>query len=494
MENTKQLFITCLCILLTSIIFAQKYSVQIPKNKIAKNHAFEIKAICEGGKIKSCSAFPEIKGFKKGHTSQNTSVQIMNGNMSQTHIFSQVYIPTQEGNFVLKPFDIEINGQKVHSNGTKIKVTPPAQSQRNNPFSMFDDPFFQDPFFSRRKQQQPVTYKDVKDKAFFSVSTSKKEAYVGEAIHIEASFYTAEDNQATFAWHEIEKSMKKIQDDLLPKNCWYEQNQIVNLDPTSVNINGKAHKKYVLFEAVIFPYNLNDIILPSMPLKMIKYKESNQRDIFGRVKKQQDFKTFYSQKKTIKIKDLPPHPLKDQVAVGNFYLYEKIHNKRDKPLQTNGSVKYEFRIRGEGNFNALEAPNIPQNSDLTFFEPTSTQKIQLQNNQLKGEKKFEYFIIPQEPGEYDLSKYMQWVFFNPRTEVYDTLASQKIIQVEGESMKNSTIENTDLGNFYDRITLEDNKLENLETQDTFKWFANISIFLMLVIVVTLGVKKNKKNE
>ena len=209
---------------------------------------------------------------------------------------------------------------------------------------------------------------------------------------------------------------------------------------------------------------------------------------------QQDFKTFYSQQRTVKIKDLPPHPLKDQVAVGNFYLHEKLYNKNDKALQTNESIKYEFRIRGEGNFNALEAPIIPPNSDLTFFEPTSTQKIQLENNQLKGEKKFEYFIIPQEPGEYDLSKYVEWVFFNPRTEVYDTLSSEKIIQVEGESMKNSTIENTDLGNFYDRITLENNQLQNLETQDNFKWFANVSIFLMLVIVVTLSLKKNKKHE
>lgn len=494
MKKTKQFFITYLCILFTSVVFAQKYSIQIPKNRIAKNHAFEIKAVCEGGKIKSCSAFPDIKGFKKGHTSQNSSVQIMNGNMSQSHIYSQTYLPLKEGNFVLKPFDIIINGQKVHSNGTKIKVLAPTKHNNNNSFNMFDDPFFQDPFFSRRKSNTPITYKDVKDNAFFSISTSKKEAYVGEAIHIQAAFYTAEDNQATFAWHEVEKTMKKLQEELVPKNCWYEQNQIVSLEPTTVNINGKAHTKYILFEAVIFPYNLSDITLPSTSLKMIKYKESDQRDIFGRIKTQQDFKTFYSQKRTVKIKDLPPHPLKDKIAVGNFYLYEKIHNKSDKILQTNESIKYEFRIRGEGNFNALEAPTTPENSDLTFFEPTSTQKIQLQNNQLKGEKKFEYFIIPQEPGEYELSNYLEWIFFNPRKEAYDTLTSQKIIQVEGESMKNSTIENTDLGNFYDRITLENNQLQNLEKQDNFKWFANISIFLMLVIVVTLGVKKNKKHE
>ena len=61
-------------------------------------------------------------------------------------------------------------------------------------------------------------------------------------------------------------------------------------------------------------------------------------------------------------------------------------------------------------------------------------------------------------------------------------------------MKNASIENTDLGNFYDRIDLENNNLETFEKQDSFKWFANISIFLMLVIVVTLSLKKNKKHE
>lgn len=61
-------------------------------------------------------------------------------------------------------------------------------------------------------------------------------------------------------------------------------------------------------------------------------------------------------------------------------------------------------------------------------------------------------------------------------------------------MKNKNIENADLGNFYDQITYADNTLSNLEENNTWKWLANISIFFMLVIVVTFGIKKQKKDE
>lgn len=61
-------------------------------------------------------------------------------------------------------------------------------------------------------------------------------------------------------------------------------------------------------------------------------------------------------------------------------------------------------------------------------------------------------------------------------------------------MKNKNIENADLGNFYDQIKYTNNTLSNLEENNTWKWLANISIFLMLVIVVTFGIKKQKKDE
>ena len=89
---------------------------------------------------------------------------------------------------------------------------------------------------------------------------------------------------------------------------------------------------------------------------------------------------------------------------------------------------------------------------------------------------------------------MQWIFFNPRSEKYDTLRSDKIIRVEGENMSNANIDNSDLGNFYSQIDLANNELISIEENNLLKWLANISIFLMLVIIVTLTFKKQKKHE
>ncbi|MCP4520674.1 MAG: protein BatD [Cytophagales bacterium] len=474
------------CFLMTQFVFAQDYYIEIPRNRIAQNQAFEIKVSSKKGRISSRLQFPDIPNFKKANQSNHQFTSIVNGQMSQVFSISQSYIPSKQGTFTLSPFDMIINGYKVHSNGTKIVVTKPIQKRRRSVFDIFDDP--NDPYFSR---SQPVEYVEVKDEALFAVTSSQKSAYVGEGVHIEAAFYIPLDNKAKFAWTEVEKQMREIRTQLIPKNCWHEVVEINDLEGKQVKIKGKPHQKHTLFEAVIFPYQLEDIKLPSLPLKMIKYKQAS-RPAWGQRNNQQDHKTFYSAPKTIKIKDLPPHPLKEKVAVGSFYLNEKLAN--NGLIQTNESVKYEFKVRGVGNINAIEKPMTPEDELLTFFEPTIEQSISLKNRQLRGEKKFEYFFVPQEPGEYDLGNYVQWVFFNPRSEKYDTLRSQKLIKVEGESMKNTTIENTDLGDFYDNIPLEKNELQPLNKKDPWKWFTNISIFIMLVIVVTLMIKKKKEHE
>ena len=63
---------------------------------------------------------------------------------------------------------------------------------------------------------------------------------------------------------------------------------------------------------------------------MIKYKVAKNPSFFGQNRKE-DFKKFYTKAKRVKVKELPPHPLKNSVAVGDYKLDERI---RTKDLET----------------------------------------------------------------------------------------------------------------------------------------------------------------
>ena len=70
-------------------------------------------------------------------------------------------------------------------------------------------------------------------------------------------------------------------------------------------------------------------------------------------------------------------------------------------------------------------------------------------------------MIPKEPGKYKVGDYFQWIFFNPRNKKYDTLKSQLMFTVNGESKKNEAIQANDVGNFYDKIEFAENTLRTI---------------------------------
>ena len=166
------------------------------------------------------------------------------------------------------------------------------------------------------------------------------------------AFYVAEDNRAPLQFYEPAKQLSEILKDLKPANCWEENFNIDNLNGEPVTINNKRYSQYKIYQAAYFPLNLDTINFPAVPFKMIKYKVAKNPSFFGR-NRVEDFKTYYTKPRIIFVKDLPPHPLKEQVSVGNFKLQEEITSRN---LSTGKSFNYTFSVLGEGNISAINRP------------------------------------------------------------------------------------------------------------------------------------------
>jgi hypothetical protein len=472
-----------LIFLLLGSLYGQAQNVQIllGPEEIGENQAWTITITVNNDRLRSYDNFPDIEGFHKRGTSSSSQTSIVNGQMTSSQSIIMTYVPSKQGVVNVPPFKMKVNDQLYNVNGRKVKIGPPVQAQQSDPFRSFFDRDPTEDFFSRGTPE----FVDVKEEAQLALILSSDEVYVGEGFTATLSFLVAENNRAPMQFHDLGNQLTEILKKIKPANCWEENFNIESIEGEPININGKNYTQYKVYQAAFYPLNNQPVTFPSVGLEMIKFKVAKNPTFFGQ-NRQEDFKTFYSKPRTVRVKELPPHPLRNQVAVGVYQLQEKIASNQ---LETGQSVLYDFSIFGEGNISAIEKPKIENNSSFDFYEPNVKQSINRDNGRVTGTKSFSYFMIPKEPGTFAMKDYFKWVFFNPKTKKYDTLQSQQVITVIGESQKNQSIESNDLGSFYDRADATDNQLRSMSAINWVKASLNSLAALLFIAALYLVFKK-----
>lgn len=458
---------------------AQEVTIELGPSEIGLNETFSIKVTISNDKIKSYDEFPDIPGFQKQGLSQSSSMNVINGQVSSTNSIIQYYKPTKKGTFTLGRFSIKINGADYPSAGKAITVGDPRGVQRqSNVFDPFNDLFGATP-------EEPE-FIEIEDDAFFASTVDKEEIFVGEGLNVSLAFYMSETNQAPFQFYEPGRQLDEILKKMKPSNAWEENFNITNIQPERVSFNGKNWIKYKVYEATFFPFSEGEITIPAIEWEMIKYKVAKNPTFFG-ANRLEDFKKFYSSAKKIKVKPLPPHPLRNEVSVGVFQLRENIQEFEAK---TGEGFTYNFGVSGEGNINAINPPKTKQIQLLNTFDPNVRQQINRGNGRVTGIKEFSYYMTINEPGQVKLADYIDWIYFNPVTAKYDTLRPTAIVNVSGESKVNQAISNQRLGGIYDLIDVENNKLSNKRYKYYFSVVMNLllvgSVILLAVLIMRKG--------
>ena len=394
---------------------AQSAQIILGPDEIGENQAWTITVTVQNDRLKSYDNFPEINGFRKRGQSTQSTTNIVNGQISSSQSVIMTYLPERQGTYTIPSFTMKVNDKPVNVPGKKVRVGPPLQQQQRDPFRNFFDRSTDD-FF----EGGDTEFVDIKEDAFLALTTSKDEVFVGEGFNATLSFFVSQENRAPLQFYELGKQLADILKKIKPVNCWEENFNIENIEGENVRINGKDYTQYKVYQATYFPLNSEPINFPSVGLEMIKYKVAKNPSFFGQNRKE-DFKKFFSKPKKVVVKELPPHPMRDVVSVGEYQLDERI---RSTDLETGQSAGYNFNVFGDGNISAIKKPTAQSDDRFEFYEPNVRQDITRQNNRVPGTKSFSYFMIPKEPGEYRLGDYFQWVYFNPKLVKYDTLKSK----------------------------------------------------------------------
>lgn len=353
-------------------------------------------------------------------TSTSSSIQIINGQMTQTYEFTYTYIleATEAGKFTINPATATVSKRDYKTEAIEIEVvqgSKPSQPSRTQPGTS-----------SQPQTEQPA------DNIFVDIEFDRQTAYRGQPILATLKIYT----RSNIAGFEDIKfpSFNGFwsQDVETPNNIRFER----------VNVDGRIYNMGVLKKYLLFPQRTGDIKIEPFEIVVVAQQQGGRPqsifdEFFG---SHQNVRVrLASKEKTLKIRDLPPNaPASFTGAVGSFNL-EAGFDKTE--LKTNEAVNLKVRVAGSGNLRLIETPRFEFPSSFEVFDPKTSDRINTTSQGATGSKNFEYVAIPRGPGNFDLGA-MEFSYFDPIKEKYITLKSKPLaltVEADGSEHKGTQI-------------------------------------------------------
>lgn len=428
--------------------------------------------------------FPDLPNFIKKGQSKSTARSFVGGHSLTTCTITQNYSAKNEGNIKVPSFKLNISGTELKSEAFVVKVSKNIVQDKkeinNSESSNSDKSVKNEEDFTDFIEGNKTQFMTIKEDAFLSLSTSKSNPYVGEGFTVTFAFYVAENNAADIQFDHNEVQIPEITKKIKPENCWEENFGITETKQSQITINGKKYTQYKFYEATFYPLNNKPTNFPSVSLKLLKFTpEKNGGTKSSTV-------SFSTRAFTVKAKELPPHPLKNEVSVGQFSIRETLNKYK---VNTGKSVQYRLQISGDG-YN-IKLPDLKNDIIFDFFSPEIDDSRDSQNGKIITTKFFNYLIIPKRAGKFALEKYFQWVYFNTKKDRYDTLKSRTILEVEGVSITTSETPSA-ITAVYEGIEKTDSSEESSNFVKILKDEANILIVIMLIGMIYILIPNKKK--
>jgi len=448
---------------------------------------FTISFRLRGAALERYSAFPDLEGFKKSGKSSTTTTRIVDGRTTTELTITQRYAAYDEGEYEVKPFSMTINGLTVRSAGLTLEVEPaPVTAATPAPGGGLQGIGLLDKLFGKPKPQE---YVEPKDNAFLAVVPDKTSVFVGEGVHVGLYFYLTPTDQGLLDFYDFAGQLPAILQQLRQRTAWEEPFNEQEIVPESVSMGGKPFLRYRLYEAEYYPLNAAPLVFPAVALRMVKYRIA-KNPAEGLDNRLEGYKTYLSPARTIAVKPLPPHPLRDQVPVGSYQLREAINQTR---FQTGQAFTYSFGVEGEGNLAAVGAPVVPARAGLEVYGPEVRQELTRQAGRVGGRKVFTYRFVARRPGPLPLDSLLALVYFDPATGRYDTLRAEVRPEVRGPVRTASTFRAPSTDLFYQNVLFDaNNTLQPLDNYRDVRRYANY-ILAVLLGVAAWGWWRKKSN-
>lgn len=434
-------------------------TIEYGSKNLTLDQPFLISVVLRDVETRPSVIFPEIKDLEKRSKSATSSVNTVDGRKVVIQTITQEYYAKKAGNYLIPEFTLAVNNLKLRSDETMV-VFAKAGDESGNAL------------------EENVAVTEVEDNSqsvLLSVQTDKKEVYIRQGFAVRISLYIAENAPVEMEFYRFNEQLQSILKAVRPVNCWEENIGVEEIIKRKVTIRGRKYAEYNMYQARLFPITTEDIVLPSVKLDMLVTESGGAVNVEKKL-----VRGFYSRPVTVVVRQLPDHPLRDQVAVGQYSLKERLSSDLVYPGE---SVRYMFKVEGVGNITAIPAPVIQASSSFDIYPPEVSQVIKRSYQSVVGERTFNYFVVPRKDGEFPLSRYFHWIYFDVEKQNYDTLTSAATLEVRGDDYKLANLSLSGSSGLYDNLENLDSSRETIDYKKILKDLTNILIVLLLVTMI-----------
>ena len=369
-----------------------------------------------GGALDKYSDFPELEGFKKSGKASTTTTRIVQGRRFADLTITQRYVPYGEGEIVIKPFQLTVNGVVLRSKAATVRVGPAAPpnpgsiTKPANPTAPLQAVADLDKMFGKPK---PVLYEERADHAFLAVVADRPRVFVGEGVRVGLYFYLKPEDQALLAFHDFTDQLPPLLHELHQSTAWQEPGPEPSVTPDTVRHLGQKYLRFRLAENLYYPLTAQPLRFPALALTMVKFKLLKKPEP-GQENRLAGYKTYTSPGVEVAVQPLPPTAPGSPVAVGRFTLQEAVSRTK---FRVGESFTYTFGVAGTGNLSAVLAPVVAPWPGLDVYGPDVREEPAPGG----GRKLFRYRLVARRPGVLPLDSLLQLVVFNPATARYEVL-------------------------------------------------------------------------
>lgn len=383
----------------------QGFTAQVSSRKVQVGTPFEL-AFTIAVQASNFNA-PNLNDFEVvAGPNQSSSIQIINGAVSQQLVISYGLVPKKEGKLTIGPATIISGNQKIASNPITIEAVKGNVSSAAS---------------GGNEEETNAAYKSKVngDEVFIRTFVSKTKCYQGEQITITQKVYSRYD-------------VVGIKDAKLPSYSGFwtqQQDKNIQVQPQQENLEGVQYVSFEYTKTFAFPTKSGELTIEPTDLELVIRKASNRKprnifeQFFGNGGYEDVVAKIKSKPVKINVMELPEtgKPINYNGAVGNF-TYKVETNKQS--LKANEALNLKISISGKGNLKLIDAPKLNLPESFEVYDPKVNENIGTAGS-VSGSKSFDYLIIPREEGTYQLDD-LTFSYFNPETGQYITLPSPGI--------------------------------------------------------------------
>ncbi len=358
----------------------------------------------------------EFEGFRVLYgpsTSSSSSFSMINGKTtsSSTMTYTYTVVSTEEGTFKLPAATVKVGGETYKSNSPSIEVLPASDDPQGG-----NTQGQQGQGGGGRSQGHrdegasngKITGKDL----YMTVTASKRKVYEQEAILLTYKLYTLVNlQQISGEMPQLDGFHVQEIDSKAQMSLKYER------------VDGRNYGTAVWRQYLLFPQKTGRLKVPAISFETQIEQVNTSMDPFdiffgGGSLSQVINKTIVAPAVEIEVQPLPtPKPATFAGAVGKFTISGSLTPEQ---LNANDAATLRLIVSGQGNMKLMKAPRVTFPNDFEVYDPKETDKTSNTSGGARGNKVFDYVVVPRHGGKYSIPP-VEFSYFDPESEKYVTV-------------------------------------------------------------------------